>query len=107
MEKIRKVLDYRRAYVKHTHSLGYSQMVRYFAARYSWGQSCDPKRATDWGTLCAYLRDCQEKGLMADFSKSWEWPSGNKGSISGLMGIYHDSAEMLQELGLIDELDWV
>lgn len=62
MEKIKKVMDYRRSYVKHQQALGYSQMVRYFQARYSWGQPCDPRRATDWGTLCAYLRDCQVKG---------------------------------------------
>ena len=107
MEKIRKVLDYRRTHIKHTHNLGASQMVRYFAARYSWGQPCDPKRANDWGTLCAYLRDCQHKGLAADFSQVWLWPSGNKGTISGLIGIYHDGGELLEELGLLDQLDWV
>jgi hypothetical protein len=107
MEKIRKVLDYRRSYVKQTHELGRAQMVRYFQARYSWGQPCDPRRANDWGTLCAYLRDCQEKGLFADFRRSWVWPSGNKGSISGMLGIYHDGYELLADLGLVDELDFV
>jgi hypothetical protein len=82
-------------------------MVRYFQCRYSWGQPCDPRRANDWGTLCAYLRDCQVKGLAADMSKAWEWPSGNKGSISGMMRIYHDSAELLEELGLLNEFDFV
>lgn len=107
MESIRRVLDYRRSYIKQAHSAGRSQMVSYFQARYSWGQPCDPRRADDWGTLCAYLRDCQEKGLAADFSRYWEWPSGNRGSISGLIGIYHDGSELLADLGLLDELDWV
>ena len=107
MESIRKVLDFRRSYIKHQFNLGQSQMVRYFQARYSWGQPCDPRRAEDWGTLCAYLRDCQEKGLMADMSRTWIWPSGNKGSISGLVGIYHDGWELLDELGLVEELDYV
>ena len=107
MESIRKVLDFRRSYIKHQYNLGRSQMVRYFQARYSWGQPCDPLRSTDWGTLCAYLRDCQEKGLMADMSRTWIWPSGNKGSISGLVGIYHDGWELLDELGLVEGLDYV
>lgn len=106
LEKIRKVLDYRKSYVNQTHELGRAQMVRYFAARYSWGQPCDPRRANDWGTLCAYLRDCQQKGLMADMSRTWEWPSGNKGSIVGMMGIYHDADELLADLGLL-EVDYV
>lgn len=107
MESIRKVLDYRRSYVKHQHALGRGQMVNYFAARYSWGNPCSPERANDWGTLCAYLRDCQVKGLAADFGRSWTWPSGNVGSISGLIGIYHDGWELLQDLGLTDSLDYV
>ena len=107
MESIRKVLDYRRSYIKHEHALGRSQMVRYFQSRYSWGQPCSPQRADDWGTLCAYLRDCQVKGLSADFSRSWTWPSGNHGSISGLMGSYHDAYQLLDELGLVESLDYV
>ena len=107
MEQIRKVLDFRRSYVKHQFNLGRSQMVSYFQARYSWGQPCDPRRAEDWGTLCAYLRDCQHKGLMADFRKVWAWPSGNKGSIAGLIDVYHDGYELLEELGLVEELDFV
>lgn len=107
MESIRKVLDYRRSYIKRQHALGRSQMVNYFAARYSWGQPCDPRRADDWGTLCAYLRDCQVKGLACDFNRSWTWPSGNRGSIGGLIGIYHDGWELLAELGLVDETEFV
>lgn len=106
-QAIVKTLDRRRSYVKHQINLGASQMVRYFASRYSWGQPCDPRRANDWGTLCAYLRDCQVKGLAADFGRSWEWPSGNRGSISGLIGHYHDGGELLADLGLMDELDYV
>lgn len=107
MEKILSVLDRRRSYVKHTINLGRSQMIGYFQARYSWGQSCGPRRAYDWGVLCAYLKDCSVKGLSADFSKYWVWPSGNKGSISGLMAVYHDSSDLLSELGLLDDLNWV
>jgi hypothetical protein len=107
MEPIRKVLDFRRSYIKHQHALGVSQMKSYFQARYSWGQPCDPRRANDWGTLCAYLRDCQVKGLAADFNRAWEWPSGNRGSIRGMMGIYHNSHELLEELNLIENLDYV
>ena len=107
MEQIRKTLDFRRAYVKRQHALGRAQIVRYFAFRYSWGQPCSEARANDWGILCAYLRDCQQKGLMADFSRQWFWPSGNKGSIAALIGIYHDGGELLEELGLLEHLDWV
>lgn len=106
-QAIVKTLDRRRSYVKHQISLGAAQMVRYFSARYSWGQPCDPRRANDWGTLCAYLRDCQVKGLAADFHRKWTWPSGNVGSISGMINNYHDGWELLSDLGLTDELDYV
>lgn len=107
MEQISKVMDNRRAYVKRQRQEGIAQMKHYFMCRYSWGQPCDPKRAYDWGTLCAYLKDCQMKGLSADFSRQWLWPSGNRGSISGLIGVYHDGHELLADQGLLESLDWV
>lgn len=103
MDQIIKAIDRRRAHVRHQITLGKSQMVRYFAARYSWGQPCDPRRAYDWGILCAYLRDCQFNGVDPDFRTPWAWPSGNRGSLGGMIDHYHDGWELLAELGLIDE----
>lgn len=107
MQQISKVMDNRRAYVKRQRAAGIAQMKHYFMCRYSCGQQCDPKRAYDWGVLCAYLKDCQMKGLAADFRRQWLWPSGNKGSIAGLIGVYHDGHELLADQGLLDSLDWV
>lgn len=105
MQAIRKALDYRRAYIRRTVAIGETQMASYFQARYSWGQPCDPMRSTDWGTLCAYLRKCQVEGLEVDYRKVWAWPSGNKGTIGGLVDIYHDGWQLLADLGLVDNLE--
>jgi hypothetical protein len=59
-------------------------------------------RALDWGTLCAYLRKCQVEGHEVDYRKPWVWPSGNQGSIGGLIDCYHDGWELLGDLGLVD-----
>lgn len=103
MLQIQKQIDKRRSHVKHQINLGKAQMVRYFAARYSWGNPCDPNRAYDWGVLCAYLRNCQFNGVDPDYHTRWVWPSGNAVSVGGLIDNYHDGWELLAELGLIDE----
>lgn len=107
MDHIIKSIDRRRSHIKHTIALGQSQMVRYFAARYSWGQPCSPARAYDWGVTCAYLRHCQHEGMEADYRARWVWPSGNAGSVGGMIEHYHDGWELLRDLGLTesDEFD--
>lgn len=102
MDKIEKSLDKRRAHVKNLIEAGRAQMVRYFACRYSWGQPCDPRRAYDWGVLCAYLRDCQFHGVDPDYRARWVWPSGNAGTVGGLIDNYHDGWDLLADLGLVD-----
>lgn len=102
MQHIVKTIDRRRAHIKSTINLGRAQMIRYFAARYSWGQACDPRRAYDWGIACAYLRHCQYEGIDPDYRARWIWPSGNAGSVGGLIDVYHDGWELLADLGLID-----
>ena len=102
MNRIIETMDRRRAHIKHQINLGRAQMVRYFAARYSWGQPCDPRRAYDWGILCAYLRHCIYEGIEPDYRAQWIWPSGNRGSVAGLIDIYHDGWELLAELGLVE-----
>lgn len=102
MQQIIKTIDRRRAHIKSTINLGRAQMVRYFAARYSWGQACDPRRAYDWGIACAYLRHCQYEGIDPDYRAQWIWPSGNRGSVGGLIDVYHDGWELLHDLGLTD-----
>jgi len=47
------LIDRRYKSVRLAMDKAYPQMVSYFAARYSWGQPCDPMRAKDW----AYLGD--------------------------------------------------
>jgi len=103
MRKALALIDRRRSFVKHQAALGRSQMVRYFQARYSWGQPCDPRRADDWGTLCAVLRTGLAKGVEVDWHERLVWPSGNAGSIAGMVGVYHDGHELLHDLGLIDD----
>lgn len=105
MRKALALIDRRRAYVKHQTRLGRSQMVRYFQARYSWGQPCDPRRAEDWGTLCAILRAGLVNGEVVDWHERLTWPSGNEGTIAGLVNVYHDGGELLADLGLINPED--
>lgn len=95
-------IDRRYKYVRDIEAKAYSQMVSYFAARYSWGQPCDPLRARDWSALAAYLATCQSKGIEAVWHDRFQFPSGNIGSPSGLVAVYHDGWELLADLGVHD-----
>lgn len=96
-------IDRRFSDVRRVLAEGAAQMNRYFLARYSWGQGCDPMRARDWGTLCAYLMTCYKTGAPLELSRPFRWPSGNVGTVSGMVGIYHDGAELLDDLGILPE----
>jgi hypothetical protein len=95
-------IDRRFRFVKDTEKAAYAQMVRYFAARYSWGQPCDPLRARDWAALAGYLATCQCKGEDPIWHDRFVFPSGNIGSPSGLTASYHDGWELLSDLGVHD-----
>lgn len=94
------IIDRRYKYVKEVEAKAYPQMIRYFAARYSWGQPCDPLRARDWQALAGYLATCQVKGVEPIWHAPFQFPSGNRGSLSGLVSCYHDGWELLDELGV-------
>lgn len=94
--------DKRLKAAREAYARAYPQMIQYFAARYSWGQPCDPRRAEDWATLAGYLAECQHRGLDPAWDHSFIWPSGNKGTPAGLVNIYHDGWELLTDLGLYE-----
>lgn len=102
MQHLLKTIDRRRAYIRDTIEAGRVQMVNYFAARYSWGQPCDPARANDWGVMCAHLRQCLEQGKKPDYFAQWIWPSGNRGSIMRMIDVYHDGWDLLADIGAIE-----
>ena len=104
MEKI--TFDKRLKASREAYRKAYPQMIQYFAARYSWGQPCDPARAHDWATLAGYLAMIQWRGQVVPWDKQWTWPSGNHGSMAGLVGCYHDGWELLADLGLYELEDW-
>lgn len=95
-------IDRRYKFVRTVMEQAYPQMIRYYAARYSWGQPCDPMRAKDWAYLAGLLATSQCKGQPLAWDKPLRFPSGNQGSPSGLVDIYHDGWELLQDLGLYD-----
>lgn len=103
MEKI--TFDKRIKWAKDRSIKGQVQMIGYFAARYSWGQPCDPLRAKDWGTLCGHLAALQWRGQDPDWDKVYAWPSGNRGTLSGLVNLYHDGWALLEDLGLWEPED--
>lgn len=98
MEKIK--FDKRVKVAMEAYRRAYPQMIQYFAARYSWGQPCDPRRAHDWATLAGYLAEHQWRGQEVDWGQWYEWPSGNRGTLSGLVEVYHDGWALLEDLGL-------
>jgi len=102
------LIDRRYKSVRLAMDKAYPQMVSYFAARYSWGQPCDPMRAKDWAYLAGILATCQAKGEEIPW-KTWiKFPSGNTGSPSGLIDCYHDGWQLLEDLGVYDpEEEWI
>jgi hypothetical protein len=103
MEKI--TFDKRLRITREIYAKAYPQMIQYFAARYSWGQPCDPARANDWAMLCAHLAGCQWQGQDPAWDKQWAWPSGNHGSMAGMINCYHDGWALLEDLGLYESED--
>jgi len=103
-----KVIDRRYKNVREVMEKAYPQMTRYFAARYSWGQPCDPMRAKDWAYLAGILATCNAKGQEIPWDKWFKFPSGNTGSPSGLIDCYHDGWQLLEDLGVYDpEEEWI
>ena len=98
-------IDRRFKDVVRVHEEARGQMVQYFAARYSWGQPCDPMRAKDWAMLAGYLMTCYKTGKPLELDERFIWPSGNRGTIRSLVNQYHDGAELLDDLGICPE-EW-
>jgi hypothetical protein len=113
MRHIKSLIDRRIKRVRTMQAAAYVQMDRYFTARYSWGQGCDPARAHDWAALCMAL-DTQTYRGEYDPCEEWraeflferfKWPSGNVGSIVSMVRMYHDGWDLLREWGLVASLD--
>lgn len=97
--------DGRITWARSCYRKAYPQMINYFAARYSWGQGCDPRRAEDWATLAGYLAQCQYRAEEPEWDTVFKWPSGNTGTPRGLVDIYHDGWALLEDLG-VHETEW-